>query len=218
MDDVSTAGPDDEASVPRWFAERTERQRLDYASHFVRLAEQGDDVDGEARFVDALAPRGATILDAGCGVGRVAARLSACGHHAAGVDADPILIGKGHELYPGLPLTVLDLTTVAPEPLIAAGLPSSYDVVVSAGNVMHFVADGTEPRVLAGLATVLRPGGRAIFGFATGRAYSPDDLDRHAATVGWSLEHRFGTWQCDPFSRSSDWALSVYRAPGSASA
>ena len=37
---------------------------------------RGDDIDGEARFVDALADRGAAILDAGCGVGRVAGRLA----------------------------------------------------------------------------------------------------------------------------------------------
>lgn len=218
MDEVSTPGPDDVTSQPRWFAERTERQRLDYASHFVRLAAQGDDVDGEARLVDAVSARAATILDAGCGVGRVAARLADCGHRAAGVDADPILIAKGRELYPRLPLAVLDLTLLSAATLAAAGLPSTYDVVVSAGNVIHFVADGTQPRVLTALAGVLRPGGRAIIGFATGRAYSPDDLDRHTAAVGWVREHRFGTWQCDPFTDGSDWALSVYRAGGGASA
>jgi len=218
VDEVSTPGPDDVTSQPRWFAERTERQRLDYASHFVRLAAQGDDVDGEARLVDAVSARAATILDAGCGVGRVAARLTDCGHRAAGVDADPILIAKGRELYPQLPLAVLDLTMLSAATLAAAGLPSTYDVVVSAGNVLHFVADGSQPRVLAALAGVLRPGGRAIIGFATGRDYSPDDLDGHAAAVGWVREHRFGTWQCDPFTDESDWALSVYRAGGGASA
>ncbi|MFN8190713.1 MAG: methyltransferase domain-containing protein [Nocardioidaceae bacterium] len=157
MDEVSTPGPDDVTSQPRWFAERTERQRLDYASHFVRLAAQGDDVD-EARLVDAVSARAATILDAGCGVGRVAARLADCGHRAAGVDADPILIAKGRELYPRLPLAVLDLTLLSAAAAGAAGLPSTYDVVVNAGNVLHFVADGN-PAPRAG-----RPGRGAADG------------------------------------------------------
>lgn len=216
MTDVTPRDPtsqDGSAPAPRWFSHRTPEQREDYAFRFVRIAEGGDDIDGEARFVDALADRGAAILDAGCGVGRVAARLARCGHQAAGVDADPILVERGRGFYPGLPLAVVDLYHVSPATLAAAGLPASYDLVVSAGNVMHFVAESTEAQVVANLATVLRPGGRAMFGFFTGRAYTHDHLDRDAAAVGWTREHRFGTWQCDPFTDDSDWAVSVYRAP-----
>ncbi|MEZ5097661.1 MAG: class I SAM-dependent methyltransferase [Nocardioides sp.] len=208
-DEHSPAEPD----RPRWFAERTPEQRRDYAERFVEIKARGEDVDGEARFVDALADRGSAILDAGCGVGRVAAALAEAGHRAAGVDADPILIGRGRELYPRLPLAVLDLAHLTPHTLTAAGLPSAYDLVVCAGNVMHFVAEDTEHRVLAALASVLRPGGRAVFGFFTGRAYAHDDLDADAAFVGWAREHRFATWQCDGYTDDSDWAVSVYRAP-----
>lgn len=210
MSDVTPRLP--AAPAPRWFSHRTLEQREDYAHRFVRIAATGDDIDGEARFVDALADRGAAILDAGCGVGRVAARLAGCGHQAAGVDVDPILVGRGRQLYPELPLAVADLCEVSPTSLAAAGLPGSYDLVVSAGNVMHFVAEATEAQVVASLATVLRPGGRAVFGFLTGRDYTHDRLDLDAAAVGWIREHRFATWQCDPFGDDSDWAVSVYRA------
>ncbi|MFN8194748.1 MAG: class I SAM-dependent methyltransferase [Nocardioidaceae bacterium] len=200
-------------STPRWFSHRTPEQRADYAFRFVRIAEGGDDVDGEARFVDAIADRGSRVLDAGCGTGRVAARLAVCGHDAAGVDVDPILVERGREFYPGLPLAVLDLTEVSPESLAGAGLPDAFDVVVCAGNVMHFVAEGSEARVVERLASVLRPGGRAVFGFLTGRPFDHDRLDEHAAAVGWTREHRFATWQCDPLTPEADWAVSVYRAP-----
>jgi hypothetical protein len=44
-----------------------------YIERFRAMAAAGDDLGGEARFVDAMAPRGARILDAGCGPGRVGA-------------------------------------------------------------------------------------------------------------------------------------------------
>lgn len=42
-----------------------------YIERFRAMARAGDDLAGEARFVDAMAPRGARILDAGCGPGRL---------------------------------------------------------------------------------------------------------------------------------------------------
>ncbi len=201
----------EETPAPRWFGERTPRERALYTQRFRRLEAQGEDVDGEARFVDALLGRGSVVLDAGCGVGRIAAALAARGHVAAGVDADPILIEAGRDFYPGLPLATLDLCVMTPAALEAAGLPTAYDVVVVAGNVMLFVAEGTEGRVVERLAGVLRPGGRAVLGFATGGHYTHDELDRDAARVGWDLEHRFATWQLAAAAHQADWAVSVYR-------
>lgn len=188
----------------RWFDEWSSAQRSEYGDRFRKLAADGVDIDGEARMVDALAGRSSRILDAGCGAGRVAAYLASQGHRAAGVDIDPLLIKAGREQYPGLPLQQLDLLDVSPN-------LGHFDVIVSAGNVMVYLEPGTESAVLAALAGVLVPGGRAIFGFATGRDYTVADLDRDAAAVGWSLESRWATWQLDPFTDSSDWAVSVYR-------
>lgn len=196
----------------RWATERSLAQRKAYTQRFERIAATGEDVHGEARFVDALAGRGAVILDAGCGTGRLAAELRLRGHDAVGVDADELLVEAGLRQHPGLPLARLDLTELSPEALAAAGLPTSYDVIVAAGNVMVYVAPGTEQRVLRHLASVLRPSARAIFGFHTDRPFTHDDLDRAAAAVGWVREHRFGTWQCDPDDPSGDWATSVYRS------
>ena len=42
-----------------------------YVERFRAMARAGDDLAGEARLVDAMVPRGARILDAGCGPGRV---------------------------------------------------------------------------------------------------------------------------------------------------
>jgi hypothetical protein len=58
---------------------------------------------------------------------------------------------------------------------------------------------------------VLAPGGTAVLGFATDRAYTTDDLDRDAEAVGWQLVHRFSTWQLHPWHDDADWAVSVFR-------
>ena len=189
----------------RWFDEWTLEQRQEYAARFRRLAADGGDIDGEARLVDALASRGSRILDAGCGSGRVAAYLMGQGHRLFGVDIDPVLIAAGREQYPGLPLQALDLLDVSPS-------LGHFDLIVSAGNVMVYLSPGTEAAVLRALSSVLVAGGRAVFGFATGRDYTHDQLDADAAAVGWTREGRWATWQLDPFTDDADWAVSVYRA------
>jgi SAM-dependent methyltransferase len=188
----------------RWFDEWTPEQRSEYADRFRKLAADGVDIDGEARMVDALAGRSSRILDAGCGTGRVAAYLAGQGHRAAGVDIDPVLIAAGRSQHPGLPLQCLDLAQVSPD-------IGHFDVIVSAGNVMVYLEPGSERAVLAALASVLVPGGRAVFGFATDRDYTVADLDRDAVAVGWTLEGRWASWQLDPFTPDADWAVSVYR-------
>jgi SAM-dependent methyltransferase len=188
----------------RWFDEWSADQRAEYADRFRRLVAEGKDIDGEARLVDALAPRHARILDAGCGAGRLAAYLAGQGHDVLGIDIDPLLVAAGQEQYPGLPLQQLDLRKVSPE-------LGSFDIVASAGNVMVYLEPGSERSVLEALASVLRPGGRAVFGFATDRAYTHDQLDLDAASVGWTHEARWATWQLDPVTDGADWAVSLYR-------
>src|SRR3546814_13984490 len=80
---------------PRWFTERSLEQRKDYDQRFVRIAAEGNDIDGEARLIDAMATPGSRILDAGCGAGRITNALTLRGHEVIGVDADPLLIEAG---------------------------------------------------------------------------------------------------------------------------
>ncbi|WP_067430363.1 class I SAM-dependent methyltransferase [Nocardioides jensenii] len=188
----------------RWFDARSTEQRQEYSQRFVKIAAEGNDIDGEARFVDAMATRGSRILDAGCGAGRVADALRRAGHRTIGVDVDPLLIEAGHQQHPDTDLRVLDLADLSPE-------LGTFDVIVCPGNVITFVAPDSEPEVVAAMASVLAPGGRAVFGFHVDRTLSVDDLDGYADQVGWTLEFRFGTWELDPFTDASDWAVSVYR-------
>ncbi|WP_231979325.1 class I SAM-dependent methyltransferase [Tessaracoccus coleopterorum] len=72
-----------------------------YIERFKMMEAAGHDLYGEARAVDAMAPRNARILDAGCGPGRLGGRLHALGHRVVGVDVDPTLIAAAEEDHPG---------------------------------------------------------------------------------------------------------------------
>ena len=182
-----------------------------YVDRFAREYAAGADLEGEARFVDVLAPRRARILDAGCGTGRIAASLHRMGHLAVGADRDAGLVAIAAARYPGPAFLAADLLALTPETLTVAGGSDGFDVIVLAGNVMVYLAPGTERQVLEVLTGLLAPGGRLVAGFATDRDYRVADLDRDAAAVGLIWEHRFATWHLDPWFEQADWAVTVFR-------
>jgi len=63
-----------------------------YIDRFKAMEAEGNDMAGESRLLNAMASRGAKILDAGSGPGRVGKQLHALGHRVTGVDIDPELI------------------------------------------------------------------------------------------------------------------------------
>ena len=201
------------AARQRWFTDHDAGHSAERTCDgSARLAADGADLDGEARFVDAvLLPRGARVLDAGCGPGRVGAALHARGHSVVGVDADEILIEAARADHAGPTWLVDDLATLA---LDAAALDAApFDAAVLAGNVMVFLEPGTEARVLERIAAHVRPDGAVVTGFATDRAYSLADFDRDAAAVGLTVEQRFATWDLRAWRDDADWAVTVLRMP-----
>src|SRR3954469_24596573 len=85
-----------------------------FAAYFAELIRTGADIEGEARLADALLPRGATVLDAGAGFGRVGAALQARGPHVVAAEKDPELVAMAAEHSPDLPMVhsdILALTT-----------------------------------------------------------------------------------------------------------
>jgi SAM-dependent methyltransferase len=182
-----------------WYVDRFDRQYAD-----------GSDLEGEARFIDMMAARGSTILDGGCGTGRVAGALHRMGHRVIGVDRDAGLIDIAKARYAGPPFLVSDLLLV-PDALAAADAPTEFDIIALPGNVMVYLAPGTERNVLRVLGGSLVPGGRLVAGFATDREYSTDAFDADAVAVGLAVEHRFATWHLDPWTGDADWAVTVLR-------
>ena len=70
----------------------------EYQKRFDALAAEGVDVHGEADFVMRFAP--ASVLDAGCGTGRVARELARRGVAVVGVDADASMVGTARQRLP----------------------------------------------------------------------------------------------------------------------
>ena len=178
-----------------------------YIERFRQKAANGEDLDGEARLADALAARGSRILDAGCGPGRVGGRLHGLGHDVTGVDVDPVLIDAAEEDHPGPRWVVSDLALLDLQD--EGGNRHLFDVIVSAGNVMTFLAPSTRRDVLARLRDHLDEGGRAVIGFASGRGYRFADFRADAAAVGLTEQAVFGGWSLEPFSEDGDYLVAI---------
>ena len=201
-------------AATRWVTAHGAGHSQWYIERFRRMAAEGVDLAGEARFLDAMLPCGSRILDAGCGPGRVGGQLAARGHTVVGVDADAALIEAAEVDHPGPRWLVADLCELD---LATAGEAAPFDAVIMAGNVLPFVAPGTEPLVLARVTAHVADDGVVVAGFSLDRGYGLTELDAHAAAAGLDLEHRFATWDLRPFITGGDYAVSVFRRPGSRS-
>ncbi len=195
-------------SPNRWIelTERNPEHSSWYIERFRAMAASGDDLAGEARFVDAMVARRSRVLDAGCGPGRVGGHLARAGHEVVGVDIDPVLIAAAEHDHPGPTWLVADLSELDLE---AMGTAEGFDVAVCAGNVMTFLDPGTRQLVLRRLAVHLRTGGRIVTGFGAGRDYSFaeffDDVERAGLVAGV----QFSTWDLRPFTEQSDFLVAV---------
>ena len=196
----------------RWLAKIEENPDHSdwYVERFRTLAAEGADLHGEARFVDAMLGRGARVLDAGCGPGRVGGRLAELGHEVVGVDLDPVLIAAAERDHPG-PLWLVD--DLAELDLPARGVDAGFDVVVCAGNVLGFLDPATRRDVLANLRSVLAPGGRIVTGFGSGGDYPFDEFFDDVAQVGLVAELRLSTWDLRPFTIGSEFLVAVLAPP-----
>lgn len=194
------------ADRPRWFTDTKPDHSEWYIERFRTMAREGADLEGEARLVDAMVEPGSRVLDAGCGPGRLSGALHRRGHDVTGVDVDPKLVDAAREDHPGPRYEVADLATLDLD-------AEPFDLIVCAGNVMVFLAPGSEPAVLARLHAHTRPGGRVVIGYRREETYPYDRFDRDTAAAGLVLEHRFGTWHLDPFGDDSDFAVTVLRRP-----
>ncbi|WP_431233390.1 class I SAM-dependent methyltransferase [Mycolicibacterium psychrotolerans] len=179
-----------------------------YIERFRAMARAGDDIVGEARFVDAMAPRGARILDAGCGPGRVGGYLASVGHDVVGVDVDPALIAAAEQDHPGPRWLVGDLAELD---LPARGITEQFDIIVSAGNVMTFVAPSTRVQVLTRLRAHLKADGRAVIGFGAGREYEYSQFLDDVAHAGLTPDLLLSTWDVRPFSDDSDFLVALLK-------
>ncbi len=189
----------------------------DYAARFARLAASGADLHGEAAFCAALVPAGARVLDAGCGTGRVAIRLTEQGFQVVGLDVDESMLAVAREQAPDLDWVLADL---AETDRVLGDVPP-FDLVVLAGNVVPLVAGGSLPDVVGSLGAVLAPAGALVAGFGLDTRHLPrgcpvtplEEYDAALAAHGLAVVDRFATWDARPFDDRAGYAVTVARRP-----
>jgi SAM-dependent methyltransferase len=149
----------------------------------------------------ALAP--ATVLDAGCGTGRVAIELRRRGVVVVGVDHDPSMLATARQRDPEVTWVEANLADLA--------LGRLFDVVVMAGNVPLFTPPGTEAALVAGCARHVRVGGALVAGFQLGRGYEVSIYDEHCRMAGLELVERWATWDRVAWPGDGGYVVSVHR-------
>ena len=179
-----------------------------YVQRFRAMAESGKDLHGEARLIDAMAERGARILDAGCGPGRVGGELARLGHRVVGVDVDPVLIQAAAEDYPDAAWFTQDLAELD---LASVGENEPFDLIVAAGNLMAFLAPSTRGLVLSNLADAHAPEGRMVLGFGAGRGYDYREFFSDARNAGLLDDVLLATWDVKPWMATSNFLVAILR-------
>ena len=195
---------DDEHSVSeQWSRWRAETDLEEYYSRWRRLEATGHSPHGEAEFIESLHPR--SVLDAGCGMGRVAIELARRGIDVVGVDLDDDLLGFARRLQPSISWLREDLATM--------DLGRCFDVVAMPGNVMIFCRTDDRCAIVRNAATHLESEGLLVAGFQLvdgDAALSLDEYDDICAAAGLELAERWSTWDKEPY-RDGTYAVSVHR-------
>ena len=179
----------------------TDWDGADYQRRIEERLSDDDHPHGEVVFVQRYAP--ASVLDAGCGTGRVAIELAARGVEVVGADVDASMLAVARERAPGLTWVHTDLADL--------DLGRTFDVVVMAGNVLLFTPPGTTGAVMAGCARHVAPDGVLVAGFALDGDYTIAQYDEEADAAGLALHERYATWDRDPFEDGAAYAVSVHR-------
>jgi 2-polyprenyl-3-methyl-5-hydroxy-6-metoxy-1,4-benzoquinol methylase len=183
----------------------------EYDKQWTAMAAAGKDPHGEVAFLQRMIQRRSlktdlSFLDAGCGTGRVAIELTERGYRAQGTDVDADMLGEARAKAPGLRWTQGNLAGLT--------LGESFDVIVLAGNVILFVDPADQPLVAHSLGSHSKPGTLVVAGMQMaredGRRVALDQLDTWMTDAKFELVERYATWDEDPWTPESDYAVSVH--------
>jgi SAM-dependent methyltransferase len=196
-------GPDDEHLVSRrWSQWRAVTDLREYYMRWRRLEAAGEAAHGEADFIESLHP--SSVLDAGCGMGRVAIELARRGIDVVGVDLDDDLLEFARQSQPSITWVHANLATMR--------LGRRFAMVAMPGNVMMFCRPTDRQAIIENAAAHLEPAGLLVAGFQL----EPDrdaltlaEYDRRCAESGFELVDRWSTWQGSPYCGES-YAVSLH--------
>ena len=191
----------------RWAHWREQVDLAEYHARWAKLEAAGHATHGEADLIERYVRQGGrppSVLDAGCGMGRVAIELHHRGIEVEGADLDADLLAYAQDDAPHVVWHLADLAEMA--------LGRTYGVVAMPGNVMLFCAAAVRADVVARCAAHLAPGGLLVAGFSID-GITLDEYDGYCAAAGLALHERFATWEKAPFA-GGNYAVSVHRLAG----
>lgn len=202
---TASGGKAGEPVSHRWSQWRAVTDLEEYFARWNRLEATGQSAHGEADFIESLRPT--SVLDAGCGMGRVAIELARRGIDVVGVDLDDDLLVFARRSQPSIPWVHADLATMH--------LDRRFDMVAMPGNVMNFCRPGDRRAIIHNAAAHLETGGLLVTGFQVERhddALTLADYDELCTGCELELIGRSATWHGDPY-QGGDYAVSVHRSP-----
>ncbi|WP_397544194.1 methyltransferase domain-containing protein [Roseovarius salis] len=141
-----------------------------YAAKLEDYARMADDLSGDPRlgaFIAAL-PKGARVLDLGCGPGWAARRMAMAGLVVEATDASPAMVGEAADI-PGVTARVASFDDLDGTDI--------YDGIWANFSLLH-APRADMPRHLAALRRALKPGGLFHIGMKTGTGAHRDSLGR----------------------------------------
>ena len=181
------------------------RRKLDigaYDRRFEQMAAAGHDVHGEADFIASYVQ--SSVLDAGCGTGRIGIELDRRGYEVVGVDLDADMVSAARRKQPDMQWFVDDLARMQ--------LRRRFTTIAMPGNVMIFCEPNDRRLIVHNMAQHLEPTGVLIAGFSLEPGgYSLQQWDDDCTASGFDLSERFSTWDRQPFVRPGDYHVSVHR-------
>lgn len=183
---------------PLWTAWRAQVDLDEYDARF-----DGTEAHGEVDLIESYSP--SSVLDAGCGTGRVAGELHRRQIEVVGVDLDDEMLERARRRIPGVEWVCADLATFH--------LGREFDLVALPGNVLVYCRPEVRAHVIRRCAAHLRAGGLLVAGFAlsaSGDVITLGEYDRACEESGCVLIDRWATWDRAPYT-GGDYAVSVHR-------
>ena len=190
-----------------WDAWRARIDLHEYHVRWQRMEHRGEASHGEVDFIESLldARQPASVLDAGCGMGRVAIELHRRGVDVEGADLDVDFLAFARADAPRITWHHGGLATML--------FGRSYRLIAMPGNVMLFCRADDRAKIVANLASHLIDDGLLVAGFSLDSslgALTLSEYDKACTEAGLALVDRFATWERAPYDGGT-YAVSVHR-------
>lgn len=188
----------------RWSQWRRSISLDEYDVRWDHMQQRGEASHGEADFIESMGPR--SVLDAGCGMGRVAIELDRRGIDVVGIDLDDDLLTFARKRGPNVRWEHADLATMQ--------FDRRFDMVAMPGNVMIFCRVADRRRIIHTATQHLLPAGSIVAGFSLepGRlALTLEEYDELCADCDLELVGHYATWEGEPFATGGNYVVAVHR-------